>query len=66
MVHTKCFHTDHITDSELVQHLQTYLNDILELDNELEDTRIRLVTERDFYPKTCFRAFLATAESKEQ
>ena len=64
--HTKCFHTDHITDEELVSHLQTYLRDLLVLDNELEDTRIRLVTERDFFPKVCFKSFLCTAESKEQ
>lgn len=63
--HTKCFHTDHITDNELVSHLQTYLRDLLVLDDELEDTRIRLVTERDFFPKVCFKAFLSTAESKE-
>ena len=36
------------------------------LDNELEDSRIRLVSERDFYPKICFKAFLATEGSKEQ
>jgi len=38
----------------------------LVLDNELEDTRIRLSTERDFYPKVCFRSFIATSESREQ
>jgi len=32
----------------------------------LEDTRIRLATERDFYPKLCFKKFLATAESREK
>ena len=35
------------------------------LENELEDTRIRLVNERDFFPKLCFRTFLATNESRE-
>ena len=63
--HTKCFHTDYITDQELVSHLQTYLRDLLVLDNELEDTRIRLACERDFFPKVCFKAFLCTEESKE-
>lgn len=47
-------------------HLQTYLKDLLVLDNELEDTRIRLATERDFYPKVCFKSLLATAESHDQ
>ena len=61
--HTKCFHTDHITDEELLVHLQTYLKDLLVLDHELEDTRIRLVNERDFYPKVCFKNLLATQES---
>ena len=65
-VHTKCFHTDYITDKELVDHLQTYLSDVLVLENELEDTRIRLATERDFYPKVCFKAFLATQASKTE
>ena len=64
--HTKCFHTDHITDEELVVHLQTYLKDLLVLEDELEDTRIRLVAERDFYPKVCFKAFLATSNAKEK
>ena len=64
VTHTKCFHTDYITDEELVSHLQTYLKDQLVLDNELEDARIRLATERDFFPKICFKAFLATEESK--
>ena len=41
------------------------MRDLLVLDNELEDTRIRLVNERDFFPKVCFRAFLCTEESKE-
>ena len=36
------------------------------LDNELEDTRIRLANERDFFPKVCFKTFLCTAESKEK
>lgn len=64
--HTKCYQTDHITDQELVSHLQTYLKDVLVLDNELEDTRIRLVTERDFFPKVCFKVFLCTEKSKEE
>lgn len=63
--HTKCFHTDHITDEELVIHLQTYLKDLLVLDHELEHTRIKLVTERDFYPKVCFKSLLATSESRD-
>ena len=45
--------------------MKIYLKDLLVLENELEDTRIRLATERDFYPKVCFKAFLATAESKD-
>lgn len=64
--HTKCFHTDHITDEELVSHLQTYFKDLLVLDHELEHARIKLVTERDFYPKVCFKNLLATKESKDQ
>lgn len=48
-----------------MSHLQTYLRDLLVLDDELEDSRIRLVNERDFFPKVCFRAFLCTEESKE-
>ena len=39
---------------------------MLVLDNELEDTRIRLVTERDFFPKVCFKVFLCTEKSKEE
>ena len=39
--------------------------DQLVLDNEVEDARIRLACERDFYPKVCFKLFLATAESKQ-
>ena len=62
-VHTKCFKTDYITDKELVCHLQTYLKDLLVLDEELEDARIRLVTERDFYPRNSFISFLAARTS---
>ena len=46
-------------------HLQTYIKDLLVLENELEDTRIRLAFERDFFPKVCFKTFLATDESRE-
>lgn len=42
------------------------MRDVLVLDDELEDTRIRLVSERDFFPKVCFKAFLCTEESKER
>ena len=42
------------------------MKDVLVLDNELEDTRIRLATERDFYPKVCFTSFLATTETKDK
>ena len=34
------------------------------LDNEMEDARIRLACERDFYPKVCFQRFLATPETR--
>ena len=46
--------------------MQTYLSDVLVLENELEDTRIRLANERDFYPKLCFKQFLVTEASKEE
>ena len=46
--------------------MQTYLKDMLVLEEELEDTRIRLASERDFFPKVCFRTFLATEESRER
>ena len=61
--HTNAYHTDHITDELLVSHLQTYLKDLLVLQDELEDTRIRLAFERDFFPKVCFKTFLATEAS---
>ena len=32
----------------------------------MEDARIRLVNERDFYPKLCFKTYLATKDSKAQ
>ena len=63
---TKCFQTEYITSDELVSHLQQYLRDLLVLEEELEDTRIRLVSERDFFPKLCFRTFLATEESRDK
>lgn len=40
------------------------MKDQLVIDNEMEDARIRLSNERDFYPKVCFKTYLATTESK--
>ena len=40
------------------------MKDQLVIDNEMEDARIRLSNERDFYPKVCFKTYLVTAESK--
>ena len=48
----------------MVRHFHSYMHDQLVLDNEMEDARTRLANERDFYPKVCFRTFLATEESK--
>ena len=62
--HTKCFHTAHITDEKMVSHFQGFMADQLVLDNEMEDARIRLACERDFYPKVCFQRFLATPETR--
>ena len=63
--HTKCFQTDHITDEKMLSHFQRFMSDQLVLDNEMEDARIRLANERDFYPKVCFKLFLAKPESKQ-
>ena len=49
----------------MVSHFQRFMTDQLVLDNEMEDARIRLACERDFYPKVCFNRFLATHESKQ-
>ena len=32
----------------------------------MEDIKIRLASERDFYPKVCFKNYLATPESLEE
>ena len=58
--------TDHMTDEEMIGHFHSYMRDQLVLDNEMEDARIRLSNERDFYPKVCFRTYLVTEESKAQ
>lgn len=39
--------------------LQDYLRDQLLLDQELEAIKIKLASERDFYPRFCFEKYLA-------
>lgn len=56
--HSKCYHTNHIKDSELQEHMKAYLRDLLVLDQEREAFKIALTNDRDFYPTYCFDKFI--------
>jgi hypothetical protein len=55
--------TEHVPVQQQVSSLQDYLRDQLMLDQELEAIKIRLASERDFYPKFCFDRYLAVEET---
>lgn len=59
IAHTKCFKTDSVAPEEARTLQNAFSYNQVVLEDELEDSRIRLASHRDFYPRLVFERYLA-------
>ncbi|CDW84542.1 UNKNOWN [Stylonychia lemnae] len=55
---TLTFKTDYISSEKIVKNFITYVQEQIILDDQLEDLRIKLTNDRDFYPQQVYKTYL--------